>query len=201
MKIIAVVSQKGGVGKSTLVLNLALYFGTQGVGVDVADADADAQGSLTAAANLLTGLTFVKPGDVWNRQVENLDLIVVDTSPRNDVDLTKILTVADFVLIPVRPGFFDVLAVKDTVALLAQAQVNRPELKAGIVLTMVQQRTAVTREVLSMLETFPVETLPVMIYNRVAYTRSAMTNGILGSNDPKAYEEITDLATAIIDRL
>lgn len=199
MKIIAVVSQKGGVGKSTLTLNLALYMSTQGA--DVAVCDADAQGSLTAAADLLTGLTFIKPADVWDRQVGNLQLVVVDTSPRNDADLAKLLAVADFVLIPVRPGFFDVLAVKDTIALLTAAQAKRPDLKAGIVLTMVQHRTAVTREVRAMLETFPVETLPVLIHHRVAYTRSAMTNGILGSNDPKAYEEITDLATAIIDRL
>ena len=199
MKIIAIVSQKGGVGKSTLALNLALYFTTQGV--DVAVSDADAQGSLTAAASFLTSLTFVKPADVWNKQVDNLDLIIVDTSPRNDIDLSKLMAVADYVLIPVRPGFFDVLAVKDTVALLAQAQVDRPDLKAGIVLTMVQHRTAVTRDVVAMLETFSVETLPVMIHNRVAYTRSAMTNGVLGSNDPKAYEEISGLATAIIDRL
>ena len=199
MKIIAIVSQKGGVGKSTLALNLALYFATQGV--DVAVSDADAQGSLTAAASFLTNLTFVKPADVWNKQVDNLDLIVVDTSPRNDIDLSKLLAVADYVLIPVRPGFFDVLAVKDTVALLAQARVERPNLKAGIVLTMVQHRTAVTRDVVAMLETFSVETLPIMIHNRVAYTRSAMTNGVLGSNDLKAYEEISGLATAIIDRL
>lgn len=199
MKIIAVVSQKGGVGKSTLTLNLALYLGTQGA--DVAVCDADAQGSLTAAADLLTGLTFLKPADVWERRVGDADVVIVDTSPRNDADLAKLLAVADYVLIPVRPGFFDVLAVKDTVSLLTAAQLQRPGLKAGIVLTMVQHRTAITREVQTMLETFPVETLPVLIHHRVAYTRSAMTNGILGSNDPKAYEEITDLATAIIDRL
>ena len=199
MKIIAIVSQTGGVGKSTLTLNLALFLGTQGA--DVAVCDADAQGSLTAAADLLTGLRFVQPADVWSRQVADFDLVIVDTSPRNDADLAKLLAVADFVLIPVRPGFFDVLAVKDTIALLTQAQVKRPDLKAAIVLTMVQHRTAVTRDVQAMLEAFPVETLPVMVHHRVAYTRSAMTNGILGSNDLKAYEEITDLATAIIDRL
>lgn len=199
MKIIAIVSQKGGVGKSTLTLNLALFLGTQGA--DVAVCDADAQGSLTAAADLLTGLRFVQPADVWSRQMADFDLVIVDTSPRNDADLAKLLAVADFVLIPVRPGFFDVLAVKDTIALLTQAQVKRPDLKAAIVLTMVQHRTAVTRDVQAMLEAFPVETLPVMVHHRVAYTRSAMTNGILGSNDLKAYEEITDLATAIIDRL
>lgn len=199
MKIIAVVSQKGGVGKSTLTLNLALYLGTQGA--DVAVCDADAQGSLTAAADMLPGLTFLKPADVWERQVGDADVVIVDTSPRNDADLTKLLAVADYVLIPVRPGFFDVLAVKDTIALLTAAQLQRPSLKAGIVLTMVQHRTAITREVQTMLETFPVETLPVLIHHRVAYTRSAMTNGILGSNDLKAYEEITDLATAIIDRI
>jgi len=194
MKTIVVAQQKGGVGKTTLALNVALYFARNGA--NVAIADADAQGSLTASADLLEGLRLVSVQEVFNGKAE-ADLVVIDTSPRNDADLPKVLALADFVLVPVKPGYLDVLALKDTQAILQQAGIK----KAGIVLNMVQHRNAVTREVQELLQGFSIPLMTTQIFQRVAYTRSTMTNGVFGSDDAKAQAEIENLADEILENL
>ena len=194
MKTIVVAQQKGGVGKTTLTLNIALYFAQSGASVAIADADA--QGSLTASADLLEGIQLVNIKDVLAGQVE-ADLIVIDTSPRNDAELSKVLALADFVLIPVKPGYLDVLALKDTQAILSEVGSK----KAGIVLNMVQHRSALTREVQELLQNFSIPVLKTQIFQRVAYARSTMTNGVFGSDDLKAQAEIENLADEILESL
>ncbi len=197
MKTIAVVQQKGGVGKTTLVLNLALYFAHEGV--DVAVADADSQGSLTAAAELLEGVEVVSVAEALSDGLaERISLTLIDTSPRNDVSLAQILSKADFILIPTRPGFFDIMAMKDTEALLQQAGATG---RAGIVLNMVQHRNSLNREMSDMLKRFAIPVLDTQIFQRVAYARSSMTNGVFGSDDQKARQEIEALANEIFEKL
>ncbi len=194
MKTIVVAQQKGGVGKTTLALNVALYFARNGA--NVAIADADAQGSLTASADLIDGLQLIALKEVLTGKA-SADLVVIDTSPRNDADLPKVLALADFVLIPVKPGYLDVLALKDTQAILQQAGIK----KAGIVLNMVQHRNAVTREVQDLLQSFSIPVMSTQIFQRVAYTRSTMTNGVFGSDDVKAQAEIENLSDEILESL
>ena len=194
MKTIVVAQQKGGVGKTTLTLNIALYFSQNGASVAIADADP--QGSLTASADLLEGLQLVSIKEVLERKVA-ADLIIIDTSPRNDADLPKVLAIADFVLIPVKPGYLDVLALRDTQAILS----NVGNKKAGIVLNMVQHRNAITREVQELLQSFSIPLLKTQIFQRVAYARSTMTNGVFGSDDLKAQAEIENLADEILENL
>ena len=194
MKTIVVAQQKGGVGKTTLTLNIALYFSQNGASVAIADADP--QGSLTASADLLEGLQLVSIKEVLERKVA-ADLIIIDTSPRNDADLPKVLAIADFVLIPVKPGYLDVLALRDTQAILS----NVGNKKAGIVLNMVQHRNAITREVQELLQSFSIPLLKTQIFQRVAYARSTMTNGVFGSDDVKAQAEIENLADEILENL
>lgn len=194
MKTIVVAQQKGGVGKTTLTLNIALYFSQNGASVAIADADS--QGSLTASADLLEGLQLVSIKEVLERKVA-ADLIIIDTSPRNDADLPKVLAIADFVLIPVKPGYLDVLALRDTQAILS----NVGNKKAGIVLNMVQHRNAITREVQELLQSFSIPLLKTQIFQRVAYARSTMTNGVFGSDDLKAQAEIENLADEILENL
>lgn len=194
MKTIVIAQQKGGVGKTTLALNIALYFSRNGA--NVAIVDADAQGSLTASADMIDGLELMSLSDVLSKKA-SADLVVIDTSPRNDADLPNVLRLADFVLIPVKPGYLDVLALKDTQEILKNAGVE----KAGIVLNMVQHRNAVTREVKELLQSFTIPIMNTQVFQRVAYTRSTMTNGVFGSEDLKAQAEIEGLVDEILEKL
>lgn len=194
MKIITVLQQKGGVGKTTLALNIAAFFAQKGVAVAVCDADT--QGSLTMAADVVSGLRLVSVPDVLAGRVPaDIKLLVIDTSPRNDVDLPKLLAITDYALMPVRPGYFDVMAMRDTVAILQG--LDQP-CKAGIVLNQVQHRTAVTRDILELLGRFDIPVLMARVMQRVAYTRSPVTeNAVFGSEDEQAIQEISQLGMEI----
>ncbi|WP_431199651.1 AAA family ATPase [Mucilaginibacter sp. P19] len=77
-KIITIAHQKGGVGKSTMALNLALCFKDQ---LSVALVDSDLQGSLYHAREDFPDLTVLAAEKVSDIQKMDFDLIIIDTPP------------------------------------------------------------------------------------------------------------------------
>ena len=198
MKIITVAHQKGGVGKTTLALNLAFSFADS---ARVAVTDTDLQGSINSLGQLLTGIDLVAPDDVLAGTVTGYDLLVIDTPPYLTNRLPDLFALSDFVLVPTKPGILDTMAVRATVAMLQESIKKKPNLKAGIVLNMVMPRTSLTNEVRDVLAEFAIPVLPTMIHQRVSYARSPLTNGVFESDDEKAKDEIQALATDILNQL
>ena len=135
MKIITIAHQKGGVGKTTLALHLAACFKD---GLSVGLLDTDLQGSLVGLADLLEGIELIP----YDNQPQNLrsiakDLLIVDTPPYLTSQLPSLFEVSDFVLVPSKVGFLDVMAVRATLQLIREAQQKHPNLKAAMVLNMV----------------------------------------------------------------
>jgi len=199
MKIITVAHQKGGVGKTTLALNLAACF-AQGLKVGVLDTDI--QGSLSSIKDDLDNITFVPFDGQLNRLLDQpFDILVVDTPPYLTNQLPDLFAVSDFVLVPSKVGFFDVMAIKATIEFLKQAKQQRPQLKYGVVLNMVKPRTALNKSVQEILNDYGATLLKTTVADRVSYTRSAITSGIFASDDEKAKAEITELADEILTAL
>ena len=199
MKIITVAHQKGGVGKTTLALNLAACF-AQGLSVGVLDTDM--QGSLSGIKDELEGITFVPfDGKLDQLARQPFDILIVDTPPYLTNQLPGLFAVSDFVLVPSKVGFFDVMAIKATIEFLKQAEQKRPQLKYGVVLNMVKPRTGLNKSVQEILSSYGAVLLATTIADRVSYTRSALTSGVFGSDDEKAKEEITSLADEILTAL
>ncbi len=197
-KIITVAHQKGGVGKSTLAMNLAVCFQDQ---LSVALVDTDLQGSIADLRENLSGLTVMQEDNFENIKAAEQDLIVIDTPPYLSNRLPELFLISDYVLIPTKAGFFDVMAIRSTLALVKQAQVKQPQLKAGIVLNMIKPRSGVTQEVQHLLQSFDTPVLQTMIHDRVSFTRSPITGGVLTGGDTKAKEEITSLAEEIVESI
>lgn len=123
MKTIAVLSRKGGTGKTTLALHLAVA--ARDAGMAVLLADLDRQHSAVEwrrqRAQDRPLVEAIKPGALFTRQRdaarEGIDLLIVDTGPTVEADVEQAIRCADLCLVVARPNFFDLRAVAETAAL------------------------------------------------------------------------------------
>ena len=198
MLVISVVHQKGGVGKTTLALNLAFCLSEK---LKVAITDTDLQGSISEIEEFIQGIDLIPLEKVRNKEPLDYDVLIVDTPPYLTNKLKDIFLISDFVLVPTKAGYLDALAVKATIGLYKQAQAEKPNLKAGIVLNMVMHNTSINDEVKEILQGYELPVLNTQISHRVSFTRSPMSNGIFNSDDEKAKTEIVNLADEILDYL
>lgn len=198
MKVITVAHQKGGVGKTTLALNLSFLFkDTLKVGI----LDTDLQGSVVGLGELLEGVTLVPREALETGDVPELDILIIDTPPYLTDQLSTLFEVSDFVLVPTKVSYLDVMAIKATIALIAEAQKKNPDMKAGIVLNMVKYRTSVNADIKGILDSYSIPTLKTKVMERVSYIRSVVANGVGNIEDEKAREEMMALAEEIVEQL
>ena len=150
-KVITVAQQKGGSGKTTLAINLAVEFARQGK--RIALLDTDPQGSLgrwfmTRRDALGDAGLDLSTASAWgvSYECEKLrkinDLVIVDTPPKVDADLRPALREADLVLIPVASSQVDLWATDGVLDLVAREN-RRPY----VVLNRVKPNTNLAREV------------------------------------------------------
>ena len=120
MDVITLASRKGGAGKSTLTAQLAAQ--AQALGKRVLVIDADPQGSLKLwhSRRPAEGIKLTTPERGLERaiafaMIEGFDTVFIDTAPTTWVVVQEAIKAATLVLIPARPGFFDLDAVRETV--------------------------------------------------------------------------------------
>lgn len=195
-KIITIAHQKGGVGKSTLAINLALCFQDQ---LSVALVDTDLQGSLYHISEDFPDLAIIGVDKLQDIKQLAYDLIIIDTPPYLSNRLPELFLYSDFILVPTKAGFFDVMAVRSTLALIKEAQQKAQHLKAGIVLNMVKPRSGITQDVANLLQTMDTPLLKTRIHDRVSIARSTMTGGILKSADKRGKDEIMALTEEVVE--
>lgn len=150
-KVLTVAQQKGGSGKTTIVVNLAVEF--QRRGLRVALLDTDPQGSLgrwfLSRRERLgdAGMEF-STASAWgvSYECEKLkklaDVVLVDTPPKVDADLRPALREADLILVPVAASMVDLWATDGVFDLVA-----REGRRAVIVLNRVKMGTRLGLEV------------------------------------------------------
>ncbi|MCP9762315.1 ParA family protein [Lacihabitans soyangensis] len=199
MKIITVAHQMGGVVKTTLTLNLAASL--KNGGLKVALLDIDLQGSLAGISDELEDIAFIQPDELSNIGTLPYDVLIIDTPPYLINSLNDLFAISDYVLIPSKVGFFDVMAIRATLAIIREAQKSRPDLKYGVVLNMLKSCTSITDDIRYILESYEAYVLKTVILERVSYTRSSITNGVFSTEDVKAHHEIIARTNEILDEL
>ena len=205
--ILAVGNVKGGVGKTTLAVNLAIALAR--AKRDVLLIDGDEQGTALAFTELRTTEMKGKPGytavalhgSAIRTQARQLASkysdIVIDVGGRDSGSLRAALTVADMVLIPVKPRSFDLWAVDQTAELVKEAREINEQLRAITVLNEADPQGKDNKAAFDALrEVQGIELAPVMIVRRKAFPNAAAAGlSVLEYDDPKAIEELKQLTS------
>ena len=208
--LVPVAHQKGGVGKSSISLNLAAYFTLEGISCAVVDADV--QGSITTlvnafgennkygSINLIPRNTFKSFSDLKN--IEEYQILLIDTPPYLSTNLTEIFQISDFVLVPTKPAVFDMFAIEGTIQMIHEAQALNPNLKTGVVINMSNANGAHNADIRKIIEDKGIYCFKTEIRKRVEFERClGYHDSIFSTNDTKAKNEIAALGNELFDRL
>jgi len=126
-KVIVIAQQKGGAGKTTLAIQLAVAW--QQASKSVAMLDVDPQGSLAAWRQLrdqtlgettgpsVTALSGWRLGNQLSSIRSNADLVIVDSPPHAETDAKSAIREADLVVLPIQPTMLDLMATQATLEL------------------------------------------------------------------------------------
>ena len=198
--IIALTGQKGGIGKSTTAVCLAVAAQQRGSRVLLVDADPQATartwGEVANEAGFLSpsvvamGANMHKPGQLA-ALAEAYDMAIIDCPPRHGDIQRSALMVADIAVLPSGPSAADAWALAAALEVVREAQSIRDDLKACILITRKQGRTAVGKGARQVFEATGLPVLATELRYRVAYQEAiAAGQGVtsFAPRDPAAQE-------------
>ncbi len=203
-EIIAVAQTKGGSGKTTLAVHLAVALSRTHT---VALLDIDPQGSLgewyerreQRLGEAGTGLDF-RTASGWGakREARNLardnQIVIIDTPPKSDLEARHAIDTAAIVAIPVQPTPVDMWATRATLELVGHGGA-----KALIVLNRVPSRSRITDEMAAAIADLGCGVAEARLGNRVSYAAAMGLGSTVTelAGDPKATEEVFRLVDEI----
>lgn len=207
--IVTVGNTKGGVGKTTLAVSLAISRALSGR--DVWLIDGDRQGTAQTAINIRSE-NGVVPGIACatypdgatlrtqvQQQADKFDDIIIDAGGRDSTALRAALVLSDVLLVPFAPRSYDVWALEDMAKLVDEARSVRDGLRAVAVLNLADpgnQSTDNAEAAAAVEEVSQFEYLPTPIRRRKAFsnaTGAGLSVQELKPSDKKAIDEINEL--------
>lgn len=198
MRVLSIVSQKGGVGKSLLTVNLATTAHSAREKVVIVDLDPQASsaawGDLREENDDNLSVQSAQhsrlPKVLETAKKEGATLVIIDTAPHSESAALAAIRAAHFVLIPCRPAFFDIQSVATTLDLVHVAKK-----KYALVLNAVPPTGTLGDEAEEQLEDLGAEISPVRIHQRIAFVHAQNTGkaAVEFDTEGKATEEIKKL--------
>jgi chromosome partitioning protein len=179
---LAILSRKGGAGKTTVALHLAVA--AQAAGRRVALVDMDPQRSAAewwrSRAAPTPELVEVDAGGlapvVKAAKADRVGLLVIDTRPSAEADALEAATVADLAVLVVKPSILDLRAVAATVETVKRSRTPGLILLNQAPPARGDHEAAITREARAALAGYGLPVVPVVLHGRAAY-HSALIDG------------------------
>lgn len=178
MKVIAVLNQKGGSGKTTIATHLARVFQLNGHAVLLIDSDPQGSARDWGAVQEEQPVTVVgidRP--TIDRDLKNVaqkDIAIIDGAPQAADLAVSAIKAADVVLIPVQPSPYDIWAASDLVDIVKQRiELTDGRLKAAFIVSRAIKGTRIGQDVTQALEDYGLPVLDSRITQRVIYPESA----------------------------
>jgi len=196
MKTIAVISQKGGAGKTTLSVHLAVAAESKGVSAAIIDLDPQSSAagwgdSREAESPAVVSAQAARLAQVLEAAREGgAGIAILDTAPHSESTALAAARAADFILIPCRPAILDLRAIGSTIDLVKLA--NKP---CAVVLNAVPPRGGLAKDAQEAIAGYGVGVAPVHFAQRAAFAH-ALTAGQTAQEyepDGKAAEEALQL--------
>ena len=202
-KILAVAQQKGGAGKTTIAVQLGVWWAKKGRKVTLLDVDP--QGSMKAWHALRTesaieGSPFAADLSGWklSSEIDRLkaenDYIIVDTPPHAESDARVAVRAASLILVPVQPSPMDWWATKPTLDMAAKEKT-----KSLLILNRLPARGKLADAIRAKIEEAGLPLATATLGNRSAFAVSMMEGKGVAETQPKgtAAAEIEALAKEI----
>lgn len=201
MKTISILSNKGGAGKTTLAIHLAVA-AEQSL-KQAAVLDLDPQGSATTWSEARAAETpAVVPTHARHLErvlaaadQEGADIAIVDTAPHSEATSLAAARATDLVLVPCRPTLFDLHAIRETLDIAQLAKTP-----ALLILNAVPPRGRFAEQAREAIGTYNIQPAPYHLSHRVAYMH-AIVNGITAQEyqpKSKAADEVHQLFDYLI---
>lgn len=209
--IISVTSLKGGVGKSTIAQNLAVCFSHAKYKVCIVDADTNQSSlrwsGLRKESYPVVPVFGVPDGNTLSANIkplnEDYDVVIIDGTPALSKLTSKIILLADLVIIPILPGVLDLWATEQFIERYQDAKEQKEQdIPAYFLLNRFKPNTNFSKEVKDLLNGTGIPVFENNLKDRVAYAEAIVSGlAVYEYKDDKAKNEMTSLFNEITDAI
>lgn len=196
MKTLAILSRKGGTGKTTIAVHLAVA--AEQAGHTVALIDLDPQASAVSWSDkrkmdtpVVISAHSSRLSDLLKKaETSGVDLVIIDTAAHAETSALAAARTATIALIPCRPASLDLIAIGATVDVVKLANVP-----AYVVLNGTPARGKLTEEARNAIESYSVTCTPCSLGHRIAFVHALIDGLTVQETEPrsKASNEVREL--------
>ena len=204
MKTLAVLSQKGGTGKTTIAVHLAVEAARNGKTVALIDLDPQASAAKWSDTRnddtpiVISAHATRLPQVLHTAKQGGVDLAILDTSPNTDPTALNAAEMANLALIPSRDARFDLEAIGSTIKIGKMADVEM-----RVVFNAVKARSSMLYKAKRAVEVYGVPTAPCVLGDRVAFSHAVIDGKTAQEFEPagKASNEVRALYRYVMKEL
>lgn len=203
-KIITIVNQKGGSGKTTVAMQLGGTLALRNAKTLIVDGDkqnsAVEWASMAEESQPFPACVFnlSASGNKIHQEIKkyrhDYEYILIDCPPAADSPIsTSTLLVSDLALIPFIPDGVNMSAAVKIRDAIENARIINESLLSMLVLNRVETKTIVTHEVLALLPDFNMTTMQTILHKRTHYAESFFIGGTVHALKNKAKRAVTEI--------